>query len=191
MQWDGSEDEEIRNCIREKRAYVVCDRSKLEKSFGRYFVIIDDKIKHKISEKLHSTRWEMNIEVVTEEIIVLNLFERVKETHGGLTGRRIMIYIDNKMVLKNIILVKTKPSQYIFDYRVINSRIGEIFKELKVEVIVEYSESKPIVNEEYRHNRGAHLMKICDKQSKEIWKKSYEFWLIHNIKSLENYAIKY
>ena len=56
IRWEGSEEEKIRNSIREKRVYVVCNGSKLDNSFREYFIIMDDEIKNKVSENLCLTR---------------------------------------------------------------------------------------------------------------------------------------
>ena len=133
----------------------------------------------------------MNTKVATEGIVVLNFFDKVNITHEGVIGWRIIIYIDNKIVLKNIIQTKIKPNWYVFNCGAICSRIEEIFRKLKVKLIVKYSGRKPKINEEYKYNRGAYLIKIYDKKLKETWKKSHEFGLMCNIKYFQNYTIKY
>ena len=43
---EGSEEDKIRNSIREKRVYVVHDGLKLDNSFRGYFIITDDEMKN-------------------------------------------------------------------------------------------------------------------------------------------------
>ena len=101
---------------------------------------------------MYLIKWEMNNEVVTKEIVALNLIERINELCKGLTGERIIIYINNKTIIKNIVQIKIKLSQYIVDYGVICSRIKEKFKMIRVEVVVEYSRQRPKINEDYKEN---------------------------------------
>ena len=43
---------------------------------------------------------KINIEVVTEEIVVLNLMKKINKLYKGVIGRRIIIYIDKKQYSK-------------------------------------------------------------------------------------------
>jgi len=47
--------------------------------------------------------------------------------------------MDNKIIIKNIVQIKTKPSWYIVHCRVIYSRVKEIFDTIRIEAVVEYS----------------------------------------------------
>jgi len=105
----------------------------------------------------------MNSEVSIEGI--LNLIEKIYDLYQGIVEGRITICID---ILKNIVYAKMKLSQCIFNCRVICSRIKEILEQIKVHIVFEYLGRKSNVNEEFRYDRGAHLMKICNEKSKEI-----------------------
>ena len=79
----------------------------------------------------------------------------------------------------------------MFDYGAIHSRIEKKFRKLKAELLLEYSRRKLKINEEWKYNRRAHLMKLYNEKSKEMRKKSNEFGIICIIKYFGNYIIKY
>ena len=45
-------------------------------------------------------KWEINVEVGTEGIVALNLIEKINYLYRAIAEGRIIIHIDNKMVLK-------------------------------------------------------------------------------------------
>ena len=70
----------------------------------------------------------MNSEASTEGIVILNLMEKIYNSCHGILEGRIIICTENKTVLKNIVNIKTKLSQYACDYSAIYSRIEEILE---------------------------------------------------------------
>ena len=77
------------------------------------------------------------------------------------------------------------------NYGAICSRIEEMLEQMKIEVVFEYSSKKLKVNEEFRHNKDSHFIKISDVKSKEIWKIYKEQVQIHNIKYFGKYLVKH
>jgi len=61
---------------------------------------------------------------------------------------------------------------------------------MKIEVVFKYSSKNPNANEEFRHNRGAYLIKTYNEKSKEIWKMSEDQVWNHNLKYFGNYSTK-
>ena len=96
--------------MREKKAHADCNGSIVDNCFREYYLITDDKNKYKLNRYMHSIKQEMNNEVVTKGIVTLNLIERINKLYKRVTGGRITIHIDNKMIIKNIVWIKTKLS---------------------------------------------------------------------------------
>ena len=61
-----------------------------------------------------------------------------------------------------------KASQYANDCGAIRSRVDEIRNQLEISILIQYSSKEVKYLEEFKDNRGGHLMRECDTQSKLI-----------------------
>ena len=84
---------------------------------------------------------------------------------------------------------RKKASQYAQDYRVIISQIDKIFKLIKIDIIIEYSEAKVWNNEDFKYNRGGFLMKEYNMKSKEIRLAMNPNEIINMVPYIRNYAL--
>ena len=158
----------IRDCIMMESAYAACDGSKKDNLFGGYCVITDVARSKSIRWKCSSNKWELNNVQTSEGYPLMMLFELVYKVSVGLRRGKVVIYVDRKHLIKEMMMSNQKASDFVKDCGAIKCRIMEIKDRLNIKIEMKYS-SKDIENSErFEDNRGGHLMLECDTQSKLI-----------------------
>ena len=158
----------IRDCILNYSAHAACDGSKKDNLFGGHCVTTDASRSKSIKKTCKSNRWEINNVQTTEGCPLMMLLELIFKIGKNLPRGKIIIFMDRKHLIRYMLQGKIKPSQHTQDCSAIKSRYDQIKKELSIEIEIKHASNKIEEGAKYEQNKGGHLMKECDVNSKEI-----------------------
>ena len=158
----------IRDCILNHAAYAACDGSSKDNLFGGYCVITDAGRSTSTRKTCKSNRWEMNNVQTTEGYPLMMLLEWISKIANNLRRGKIVVFNDRKHLINYMLQEKIKPSQCAQDCGAIKSRCDQILKELSIEIELKYALDEVEEGVIYEKNKGGHLVKECDVNSKAL-----------------------
>ena len=86
--------------ISNKTAYAAYNGSKEEDNFGGYYVIMEENNRVKLNSKCKSNQQRLNNMSSTEGYLFLALVERIYRLYHDIKKGAIVIYMDNKKLIK-------------------------------------------------------------------------------------------
>ena len=113
----------------------------------------------------------MNNVQTSEGYSFVMLLEMIYKVSVGLRRGKVVVYMDRKSLIKDMISEVKKASEFAKDYGAIRCRFEEIKNKLDITIIVKYSSKETKCSEEFKDNRGGFLMLECDEQLKLIRKR--------------------
>ena len=132
----------------------------------------------------------MNNVQTSEGYPFVMLLEMIYKVSVGLRRGKVIIYMDRKRLIKDMISDVKKASEFTKDCGAIRCRFEEIKNKSDISIIVKYSSKKTKGSEEFKDNRGGFLMLECDEQSKLIRKRMETTNEENvNVKFLGNHAV--
>jgi len=102
-----------------------------------------------------------------EGVGLLDLVMKIVKATKLLSSGGIVIYNDNKKLIRHINRDQTKASECTLEAGAVVERIRRVISRASIEITIEYANDKPRVDRLFEQQPGEVLMRLCDIKSKE------------------------
>jgi len=159
--------EEMKRAIRNRRAVAATDASMYGNLMASHWVITTLEKEYEIEGGVESKKWMDGMIAGGEAIGVLDLIKYIVKKARNIDSGEIVVYMDNKLVIKNILKDVHKETDVTCEAGATIAEIKEEIAKASIEITVEYSNNKPKPGKTFAQQPGPVLMKRCDEASKE------------------------
>ena len=113
-----------------------------------------------------TNKWRNSIIAAGEGIGLLDLITNIVKNTKELDSGEVVIYNDNKKLIREINKEVKKESDYTQEAEAITEGIRCEIKKAQIDIKIEYANDKPYSNLSFEQQPGQMLMKQCDKKAK-------------------------
>ena len=158
---------EIQEAIRNRRAVAASDASINERCMATHWIITTLDQNSVMEGGVESNTWGDGLISAGEAVGTLDLISTIVKKSRSITTGEVVIYIDNKTVVREILKDINKESDVTGEAGAIITQIRREIEDASIDIIVEYAKNKPRADKTFLQQPGAVLMSKCDAESKK------------------------
>jgi len=157
----------LKQAIIERKAVAATDASMLGNMMATHWIITTLAQDAEIEGGIESKKWAEGLVPVGEAIGLLDLIKQIVQKTKSIPSGEIVVYSDNKYIIKKINNPAHKESDVTGDAGATITAIKEEINKATISILIEYANNKPRPGKTFSQQPGAVLIKKCDEISKQ------------------------